>query len=165
VKKIKNYSLDCGIFSDVPEDSALEIKQIFSDRLIFAQSAKSPVHKSNQIKPKDLEKIDFLSYPLRYELCYRNIERRFGKHLSKTRIVAESESFDTLKQMLVQGAGATFIPQYLIRDELRKGLITEIEINKVKLPIIFSFVTKRDADLSAATVALRNYLINWFAPV
>ncbi len=162
IEKIKNYSLECGVFSEVPPDDHLEITPIFTDKLIFAQSAKIPLVKTDKIVPADLSHIDFLSYPLRYDLCYRSVEQRFGRHLAKTRVVAESENFETLKQMLIQGAGATFIPRYLIESELKKGLIKEIEIQKVNLPITFSFVTKRNAELSAATELIRRMLLNWF---
>lgn len=149
IQKIKDYHLDCGVFTDVPSDVLLERTELFKDRLIFAQSTKYPLCKK-KIAPGELKNIDFLSYPLRFDLCYRKVEKYFGAHLSKTRIAAESESFDTLKQMLIAGAGATFIPQYLVKKELEQNILSEIEVGHHKIPIVFYLVTRKGADRSPA---------------
>lgn len=158
VQKIKDYRLDCGVFSDAPADDLLDRVPIFTDQLVLAQSKQHPTS-AKKIEPKDLAKIDFLSYPLRFDFCYRKVEQHFGSHLAKARIAAESESFDTLKQMLIQGAGATFIPRYLIHKELEDGILTEVSVGNAKIPIVFSFVTKKNAHLSQVTTTLKNFLI------
>ncbi len=161
IQKIKDYRLDCGIFSDVPSDNLLDRVPIFTDQLVLAQSKEHPIC-AKRIDPKDLAKIDFLSYPLRFDLCYRKVEQHFGSHLAKARVAAESESFDTLKQMLIHGAGATFIPKYLIQKELEEGILSEVSVGNTKIPIVFSLVTKKNAHLSQVTAALRNFLITRF---
>ena len=158
IQKIKDYRLDCGILSDVPSDHLLDRVPVFTDQLILAQSKKHPIC-AKRIDPKELSQIDFLSYPLRFDLCYRKVEQLFGSHLAKARVAVESESFDTLKQMLIQGAGATFIPKYLIHQELEEGILSEVFVGNIKIPIVFSFVTKKNAHLSQVTAAFRDHLM------
>jgi DNA-binding transcriptional LysR family regulator len=90
------------------------------------------------------------------------VEAKFGSHLAKSRAVLETESFDTLKQMLLSGAGATFIPKYLIKNELKAGMLAEIAVKNTKLPITFSFVTKKHSDLSKATEVFRTKIFEHF---
>ncbi len=162
LEKIKDYRLDCAILTGVPFDKLLNSDVFFKDELVFAISTKRNESKMKQISPKDLSKFDFLSYPLRYDLCYKTVEAKFGTHLKKCHVPMETESFDTLKQMLLLGVGATFIPRYLIANELEKGLLTEIRINQVKLPISFFFVTKKDTELSAATKKFKDIVLSHF---
>lgn len=162
LEKIKDYRLDCAILTDVPEDKGLDSQIIYKDELIFAVATKRAESKLKQISPSRLSEFDFLSYPLRYDLCYRTVEAKFGAHLAKARVVVETESFDTLKQMLVKGAGATFIPKYLVQKELQSGVLTEIKVGSTSLPIAFSIVTKRDAELSHAARLFRAAVVGYF---
>lgn len=150
LEKIKNYQLECAVLTDVPPDKQLNAQPFFKDELVFAISSKRKESKTKHIHPKDLSKFDFLSYPLRYDLCYRTVEARFGTHLSQCHIPLETESFDTLKQMLLLGVGATFIPKYLIAKELKTGDLVEINIGQNRLPICFSIVTKKESEISTA---------------
>ena len=151
LEKIKNYQLECAILTDVPPDKQLSSQLFFKDELVFAISSKRKESKTKIIQPKDLSKFDFLSYPLRYDLCYRTVEAKFGTHLAQCHVPLKTESFDTLKQMLLLGAGATFIPRYLIGKELKQGELVEINIGQNKLPISFAIITKKNADLSVST--------------
>lgn len=160
LEKIKDYRLDCAVLTDVPDDGQLDIKPFFRDELVFAISSKSKKAIPSKITPKQLAEFDFLSYPLRYDLCYRTVEAKFGAHLRKARIVLETESFDTLKQMLLRGAGATFIPRYLIKNELDKGLLKEIRVGHVSLPITFSMITKKSSDISHVTRAFSEIILS-----
>lgn len=162
LEKIKNYQIECAILTDVPPDRHFNSQIFFKDELIFAISSKRKESKTKTIQPKDLSKFDFLSYPLRYDLCYRTVEAKFGTHLAQCRIPLETESFDTLKQMLLLGLGATFIPKYLIEKELKNGELIEINIGQNKLPISFAIITKKEADLSTATKYFIQTVTNFF---
>lgn len=160
--KLKKYELDCAVFTDVPNDPELNIQHLFSDRLILAQSAKEPVFKRKKIKASDLAKVDFISYPLRYDLCYQKVEKLYGRHLAKAHVVAESESFDTIRELLINGAGVTFIPKYLVEEELANGLLDEIDIQNIKLPITFSFISRNSTENTEATQAFSRHLATYF---
>ena len=159
---IKELRLDCAVLTDVPKDPALQVEDFFKDELVFAIANNKNKLLPKYIQPQDLSSFPFLSYPLRYDLCYRTVETRFGSYISKSHISVETESFDTLKQMLIRGAGATFIPRYLIANELKSGALTTIQVGKSKLPITFSFVTKKSSQMSLSAQKLRTALFNNF---
>ena len=141
--------------SFTPSDPQLDVKTFYKDELVFAISSTHKKSKSRKISARDLSDFDFLSYPLRYDLCYRSVETKFGAYLAKSRISVETESFDTLKQMLLRGVGATFIPKYLIEKELKEGKLVEIKVGNATLPLSFSFITKKGTELSVTTSAFR----------
>ncbi len=157
IEKIKNLELDCAIISEAPKTTGLSIKQFFSSELILVAAKKRKIPK--KLSAKDIEDYPFLSYPLRRDYCYRMVEKKVGKHLAKTNVAIESTSFDTLKHSLLEDIGITFMPRYLIEKELNSGLIKEIQLKGLKLPIEFSIVTKKDKKISNRVKMLIDYII------
>ena len=156
IEKIKNLEFDCAILSETPEDPLLEITPFFYSDLIYVAHRK---FKPKTLKPSDLENIPFLSYPVRLDYCYRQVENKFGKFLRKAPIPIESESFDTLKNSLVAGIGNSFMPRYIVEKELKDKKLKEIEIHGSKLPVTFSFITRKDRKLPSKVEALKTYLL------
>lgn len=156
ISKIKSLELDCAIVSEVPYDEGIEKVPFFQDQLILVASKHRKISKS--ITPSELSNIDFLSYPLKLDYCYKEVERRLGKYLKKSKTLVESTSFDTLKQSLLYDLGITFMPQYLVTNELRRKELKIIEIKGVKLPIEFSFITKKDRKLPTKVQVFKEYI-------
>jgi DNA-binding transcriptional LysR family regulator len=145
ISKVKLLDLDCAIISEVPEDSGVMIEPFFKDELVLvaASGRKIPA----LIKPSELQNYDFLSYPLKLDYCYKEIDRKLGKYLNKSIKPIESVSFDTLKQSLIYDLGISFMPKYLVMDELKVKKLKIVEIKGIVLPITFSFVTKKGRKL------------------
>jgi len=163
LEMIKRFEIDCAVLSEVPtNDPLLNVEPFFKDELIFV-TAKANYKGTKKITPKDLEGFDYLSYPLRFDLCYRLVEQNYGKYLKKARIPVETVSFDTLKQSLLEGIGATFMPSYLIKKELENKRLTPISVGNKRLPITFSFVSKKDAPMSKATSEFRSSILSYFS--
>lgn len=148
LEKIVENELHCAVLSEVPADPKFDLAPFFQDELILAAGAQHPI--GDEIRPSQLADADFLSYPLRHDLCYQSVEQRFGRYLAKARVPLETTSFDTLKQTLLSGVGVTFIPRYLISRELEQGLLREVKVNGPRLPIEFYIVTKKNAVHSRA---------------
>ena len=155
INKIKNLELDCAIISEVPDDLGIEKIPFFSNELLLVASDKYKI--SNKINPSELSQYDFLSYPLRSDYCYREIDKKVGKFIKNIKIT--STSFDTLKQSLLHGLGITFMPEYLITNELKNKKLRKIEIKGLKLPIQFSFITKKDRKLPKKVEVFKNYFL------
>ncbi|MCM0607257.1 MAG: LysR family transcriptional regulator [Xanthomonadaceae bacterium] len=160
--KIKSKELDAAVLSDFNGDATLEAVPLWKDKMVFVAAPELYKKLPGKIKPHELSSIDFLSYPLRFDLCYRGIEKSFGKYLAKSNVVFESTSFDTLKQMLLLGTGATFMPHYLIKNEIKEKKLKVIEIEGAELPVEFSFISLGDHSASTATVALKTTILNWY---
>ena len=93
------------------------------------------------------------------------VERKLGKFLKKSNNIIESTSFDTLKQSLLANLGISFMPEYLIKDELNSKILIPTKIKGVKLPIQFSFITKKGRKLPRRVQEFKNYFLNSFPNV
>jgi len=160
LRKVKNLELDCAVISEVPPDDGIEIEPFFKSELILVCSSKNKSIPS-EIEKEKLGAYPFLSYPLRLDYCYREVERRFGKYLKNAYVPVESESFDTLKQTLLSDIGMTFIPEYLVANELKEKKLRRIRL-KSELPVTFSLITRRGKKLSPKMEAFRNFLFKTF---
>jgi DNA-binding transcriptional LysR family regulator len=160
--KIKTKELEAAVLSDFNRDATLEAVSIWKDRMVFVGTKEQADRLPKKLKPSDLSKIDFLSYPLRLDLCYQRVEKLLGKHLVRANVVCESTSFDTLKQMLLLGTGVTFMPHYLVQNEIKDKRLRVMEIEGVDLPVEFSFVSRGDHSSSAGVIALKKLLLAWF---
>lgn len=160
--RLKNQELESVVLSDLPERNSLNSIPLFEDELVYVIATKGKIRTADSISTSDLADIPFLSYPLRYDFCYRKVELLYGKFLAAARVPLECTSFDTLKQMLLRGTGGAFMPKYLIKNEIEQGLLKVIKIGKQRLPVRFSFVSLSDASLSITTRAFRDELFQHF---
>ncbi|HXH30998.1 MAG TPA: LysR family transcriptional regulator [Bacteriovoracaceae bacterium] len=158
---LRSLDLDCAIISEVPEVNGIRAIPFFRSELILVCSAKNKSIPT-ALTPVDLKDFPFLSYPLRLDHCYREVERKFGKYLTTAPVPIESESFDTLKQSLLSDLGITFMPEYLVTSELKEKKIRRISLSSVRLPITFSLVLKKDKKLSPRLEAFKDYLMKTF---
>lgn len=163
ISKVKNLELDCAIISEVPDDFGIEKTPFLNSKLILVSHRDRKFLK--EITPSQLSQIDFLSYPLRLDYCYMEVERKLGKFLKKSNNIIESTSFDTLKQSLLANLGISFMPEYLIKDELNSKILIPTKIKGVKLPIQFSFITKKGRKLPRRVQEFKNYFLNSFPNV
>lgn len=158
VEKLKAFELDCLIMSEVPEIDGLKKIPLLQDELILVAAGKNK-SVPTRLTPKELSQFPFLAYPHKFDFCYREVERRLGKHLALARTPIVSESFDTLKQSLLYDLGISFMPRYLIERELQERALRKIELVGVQLPIQFYFVVNAFTKLNARTRALKEFLI------
>lgn len=161
LRKVKNLELDCAVISEVPADDGIDIEPFFDNELILVASSKNKII-PNELTKEELALYPFLSYPLRFDYCYREVDKRFGKYLKSAPMPIESESFDTLKQSLLNDLGMTFMPEYLVKHELKDKKLRKIKIKSPDLPIRFSIITKKDRKLPPRLEVFREFLKNNF---
>lgn len=158
IRKVKNLELDCAILSDLPEDDGIELLPFFQNELILVCSAKNKTIPSELTK-EDLASYPFLSYPLKNDYCYREVDRKFGKYIKSAPKPIESESFDTLKQSLINDIGISFMPEYLIKQDLQEKKLRQIKLKAPALPVKFSMITRKGKILSKKMEAFKEFLL------
>lgn len=158
IHKLKKLDLDCLVMSEVPETEGLKKIPLVRDQLILVASSKNKEVPA-RLAPRDLANYPFLAYPHKFDFCYREVERKLGKYLAQAPTPIISESFDTLKQSLLQDIGITFMPRYLVEGELKDKTLRPIEVTGLQLPIQFYFVVRAHTKLSGRVEALRSFLI------
>lgn len=152
---VKSLAIDCAVLSETPDDPLLENTPFFRSEMIYVTHQNSNL---KSIKPSELSDYPFLSYPVRMDYCYRQIEQRFGKYLKDSAIPIESESFDTLKNALIAGIGNSFMPKYIVQNELKSGVLREVKIKNSSAPVTFSFVTRKGRRLPRRIEVFKEFL-------
>ena len=151
--KVRRYELDCAVMSEVPPEPHLDVLPLFEDRMVLAATKR---HYRPPLRSKrEIAELPYLMYPVPDEPCYRGVFSVLEPMLHDLRVVAKCENFETLKQLVLSGAGVSFLPAYMIASELKRGRLKEIVASGIEIPIQFSFVTRVGATLSAATTALK----------
>lgn len=158
IQKLKKLDLDCLIMSEIPEIEGLKKIPLAQDQLLLVASSKNKEVPA-RLTPRELANYPFLAYPHKFDFCYREVERKLGKYLALAPTPIISESFDTLKQSLLQDIGITFMPKYLIERELKEKVLRPIEVTGLHLPIQFYFVIRANSKLSGRVTALQNFLL------
>ncbi len=158
IDKLKAFELDCLIMSEVPEIDGLKKIPLLHDELVLVAAGKNK-SVPTRLAPKDLANFPFLAYPHKFDFCYREVERKLGKHLAKASTPIISESFDTLKQSLLHDLGISFMPRYLIERELRDRTLRIVELSGIHIPIQFFFVVNAFTKMNARTRALKEFLL------
>ena len=149
--KLSGFALDCAVMSEVPARAGLDIVPFFDDRMVLAAG--------RGIAGDDLETLPFLMYPAFDEPCYQHVAAFLEPIRESLRVAVVCENFESLKQLVIRGAGVSFLPAYMVKRELAAGVLREVPIGDTQLPVTFSFVTKRDATLSAATTLFKEAVL------
>lgn len=59
---------------------------------------------------------------------WRSVENYLEKHGVRVNIIAEADNFETIKAMISQGLGASFIPLSAVKKEIDNGRLAEAKI-------------------------------------
>jgi len=160
IQKLKAMNLDCVIVSEAPEEVGIKAKAFFKSELILVCAEKSKI--PSRLSPEGLSEHPFLSYPLKHDYCYREVERKFGRFLKKSTTPISSESFETLKQGVLSDLGMSFMPEYLIKTELSKKVMRKIDFTGSKLPIEFSLLVTKGSKLPRRVEVFREFVLESF---
>lgn len=155
--KLKARELDMIIMSEIPDLNDLIKIPLLKDKLVLVSSINNKKI-PKKISPAELSQFPFLTYPHKFDYCYREIDKKLGKHLSKAPRPIVSESFDTLKQSLLHDLGISFMPHYLITKELEEKKLKQIELSGINLPIQFFLVLRPEYTRSARIRVLKEFL-------
>lgn len=152
LRRVVHHELDCAILCDIEAHSDLQQVMFFQDEMLLVANKSLKYHMK---KPNDWH---MLSYPHRLEPCFQQVQKQYKSLWKKAHTIIESENFETLKQCLVQGLGAAFMPRYIITDRL--NTLQKLKIKK-KIPIKFFFITPASYE-RRSVVAFRDHLLQEF---
>lgn len=128
-------------------------------RLCFATSVNNPLAKKEEVS---LEEI--LEYPLL--LTERNMS--YGKLLDECLLehslqaspVLETGRTDIILKYVVDGIGITFLPEFVIREEVENGTIAILNVKGVDLTIWKQLLYRKDKWMTRAFQAFLDFVIS-----
>lgn len=149
--KISSGLIEFGLFFNVPELTADLIKtKITNVRFSFVvldKLAKDPATLNSFIASREQGKQESSRLPL-FE--------KYKSHQKSVSIVAVSTSSTARKAMVLNGVGVTILPDFLVKEELKRNILTTIKDGNYSLPIYL--VERKSSYRSKA----KNDLLNVF---
>ncbi|BBM86501.1 LysR family transcriptional regulator [Candidatus Uabimicrobium amorphum] len=155
MQRVSVHELDCAILCDVVPHPNLQQTMFFRDEMLLVAK------KSLKYSTKKQNTWNLLSYPHRQEDCFIQVQKHYKSLWKNANVVVESENFETLKQCLLQGLGASFMPHYIIQD--KKHTLEMLKMKK-RIAIEFFFVTPLSY-ARKSVMKFREHLITEFSKV
>lgn len=127
IKKLLSHDTDIGIITGFHETDNIAIIPILSDRLVLVGGPDEEYEEIN------IEKILNIPLILREEdsnnrAILSDILLKHGLNIEDLNIVLSSNSPESIKSTVASGRGFAFLPEVVIKQELRRGILQKIDI-------------------------------------
>lgn len=152
-----------GEFTEALADPALEVTQLSPRQLLFFARAGHPLAEKTSLSLSQLHRYPLAGprIPPRFESLLRNGNEGaawWGDHPEIPPAI-QCESFTVLKTIVTASDAVSAAPSTVIADEVRKGLLTPLQVRLPDLHTQFGIVKLRHRRLSPAAEALIEQLM------
>jgi DNA-binding transcriptional LysR family regulator len=135
---------DIGVTGLAPRTRALNKKELIRVRLLLFEAPENQGATSS-ISIQQLQNRKFIlrerGAGCRVEL--ENFFERHGQSLKNVDVVTESESNEAIKKLVKEGYGISALPEFMVRDDIQKGMLSEIVLREGQLTQSFFLVFPR----------------------
>ena len=94
---------------------------------------------------------------------YASFQKEFGKCISHSKTPVATENLLTVREHVVRGIGYSFLPAFLIQNEVKRKTLTIIETNTPPIHYSFYIVSKNRAHLPSRVALLRKQIMIFFS--
>ena len=127
IKKLLSHDTNIGIITGFHETDNIAIMPILSDRLVLVGGPDEEYEEMN------IEKILNIPLILREEdsnnrAILSDILLKHGLNIEDLNIILSSNSPESIKSTVASGRGFAFLPEVVIKQELRRGILQKINI-------------------------------------
>ena len=160
LKKVVEGEVEIGVVGATERNEKLTFRKFVTDRLVLIVPAENQWQVSDSISLGDLERIPFV---LREEGSGTRtvIEQKLksaGFDPSGLNIAMTMGSTASVKTAVESGAGASIVSSRAVRNEVRLGLMREVEVQGLEMDRDFFVVCRKHKVLSPASEALLGFL-------
>jgi DNA-binding transcriptional LysR family regulator len=131
-RQVLDREVDIGFVKQEPTFRGLKTVGVHTDEMILIASPRHPLAERGEIRIRDLGQEPFVVH----HLCLtteQTILRLFDQHGTPCRIVAELWSFENIKNFVQADVGLAIVPRITVQQELRDGLLIEIQVHELKV--------------------------------
>ena len=134
---ILNNEVDLALIEGKTEYEQIQMEHLMEDPLCLICAANSELVKQEKISLIDLER-----YPMilreRGSAVREMIEESLGYHQIHHRVIWESVSTQAIIRAVAKKLGISILPYLLVRDELARGLVKQLQVEEFHLSRQFS---------------------------
>jgi LysR family hydrogen peroxide-inducible transcriptional activator len=159
IEKLKNGEIDAALLAMPIADNFLEAKKIFSEEFLLAVPTNHELAKKKKIQQKDLKGKDLML--LEDGHCLRNQALEVCSMIGAfERQDFRATSLETLRQMVISGAGITLMPQIAVKksDKISYIKLTNAPIRSIGL------YWRKTSSKKDFTKEIGNFLADNFIP-
>jgi DNA-binding transcriptional LysR family regulator len=129
---ILDGELELGILTYDPEDERLTSRVIYTDHLSFVVSPAHPLAARRTVSILELGSETFIAHNV--VSPYRGLVlRAFQDHKVPLRMDLEMPTIESIRKMVERNEGVAFLPRMCVEDEIRIGLLREVEVEELSM--------------------------------
>ena len=124
--------LELGVISYDPEDDRLEAKVIYTDHLCFVVS---PLHRFAGRKSVSIKELGMETFIAHNVISpYRDVVlRAFQRSKVPLNMDVEMPTVETIRRMVQRNEGVAFLPKMCVEQELEQGMLSEVEVEELRV--------------------------------
>lgn len=148
-QNLLNNELDLALIEGKNEYSQICMEHLMEDPLCLISAADSELAKKEKIRMEDLGK-----YPMilreRGSAVREMIEESLGYYQIHHKVIWESISTQAIIRAVAKNLGISILPYLLVRDELMRGIVKQLEVEGLRLSRGFSIAYHKKKYLTFA---------------
>jgi len=135
------------LITDSFKDKDLQIEELTDIKLVLAVHPDDHLAKNKTIRIEDLDHQNFIF--VKSDCSYSNILMNLllNAHVEPNKII-EINSLQAVKDLVVLGNGIALIPEFVIQDEIKEGLMKKIELNNADLTAKLFMIWSKEKHVS-----------------
>src|SRR5271155_3895455 len=123
---------DLGLMSYPEATKEVTVLPWRREEMAVAASPYHPLAKNSEVKPQDLEDLDFIGFdedlPIR-----KDIDRFLREHHVPVNITLHFDNLQMIKEAVAHGSGVSIMPARIMEAEIRQGRLVPIPISRLEL--------------------------------
>jgi DNA-binding transcriptional LysR family regulator len=149
---VLNHSVELGMISYAPEDSALRSIVVCADALAFVVHARHPLAAAKQVSIRQLGAQSFVAHHVPSPFRARVLEA-FRRHKTPLHMDVELPTIEAIKKFVAMGNGVALVPGICVEAEVARGDLVRIPVREIQFERKLRLIHRRKASLSHAAQA------------
>jgi DNA-binding transcriptional LysR family regulator len=149
---VLNHSVELGMISYLPEDSALRSIVVCADALAFVVHARHPLAAAKQVNIRQLGAQSFIAHHVPSPYRARVLEA-FRRHKTPLHMDVELPTIEAIKKFVAMGNGVALVPGICVEAEVARGDLVRIPVREIQFERKLRLIHRRKASLSHAAQA------------
>lgn len=151
-EQVLRGSLEMGAISYDPGEEKLDVREIYSDALVFVVSPKHRFAGRGNVGISDLGMETFIAHNV--VSPYRNkVIEAFRKHRVQLNMGIEMPTIETIRKLVQRNLGVAFLPRMCVHEEIAAGQLREVRVGELHLERKIRLVYPAQRRLSHAAQA------------
>ncbi|MEA4896395.1 MAG: LysR family transcriptional regulator [Oscillospiraceae bacterium] len=147
VQNLLDHTINVGIIQDSPDSEKIEALKIASDELILVGH---PSGGKKAVSLAELREMPFIAM-VKSSGSRRLLEKALqekGLGVDKLRLIYSLDSYTAIRSSVLAGDGFSFLPQMIVRRELKEGTLEQISVEQLRIPFSYYVAIRKGYEMT-----------------